>query len=160
MFRAVSPLVGLGLHEVCAACGREITGSGFVILDYEELGAFCDQDCGDKRFRSYLYEASEVGTFYRSQGDTSDDRIFKLQVVEKGREIESQCCNGEIFSAPELTLSVTSKIGVENVQPSSRNASTLRNQEAARLPKISADAVLKDHRTIEFGEPRFASRAT
>ena len=93
MFRAVSPLVGLGLHEVCAACGREITGSGFVILDYEELGAFCDQDCGDKRFRSYLYEASEVGTFYRSQGDTSDDRIFKLQVVEKGREIESQCCN-------------------------------------------------------------------
>lgn len=81
-------------------------------------------------------------------------------MVEKRREIESQCCNGEIFSAPELTLSVTSKIGVENVQRSSRNASTLRNQEAARLPKISADAVLKDHRTIEFGEPRFASRAT
>ena len=46
------------LREVCAACGREITGSGYVILDYEELGAFCDQDCGDERFRSYLYETS------------------------------------------------------------------------------------------------------
>ena len=81
-------------------------------------------------------------------------------MVEKRREIESQCCNGKVFGGPEFTLSVTSKIGVENVQRSSRNASTLRNQEAARLPKISADAVLKDHRTIEFGEPRFASRAT
>ena len=50
MFRAVSPLVGLGLHEVCAACGREITGSGFVILDYEELGAFCDQDSATNAF--------------------------------------------------------------------------------------------------------------
>jgi hypothetical protein len=28
------------LHEVCAACGREITGTGFVILDYEELARF------------------------------------------------------------------------------------------------------------------------
>jgi hypothetical protein len=50
------------LHEVCAACGRDISGTGFVILDYEELGAFCDQDCGDKRFRSYLYEAPEGAT--------------------------------------------------------------------------------------------------
>ncbi len=61
-FRAVSPLVAMSLREVCAACGREISGSGFVILDYEELGAFCDQDCGDKRFRSYLYEAPDEGT--------------------------------------------------------------------------------------------------
>jgi hypothetical protein len=53
------------LYEVCAACGREIKGSGFVILDYEELGAFCDQDCGDRRFRSYLYETPEDGTCLR-----------------------------------------------------------------------------------------------
>jgi hypothetical protein len=51
------------LREVCAACGREISGTGFVILDYEELGAFCNQDCTDKRFRCYLYEASDAGTF-------------------------------------------------------------------------------------------------
>ncbi len=59
----ITKLVNMLLHEVCAACGREIRGSGFVILDYEELGAFCDQDCADKRFRSYLYEAPEEGTF-------------------------------------------------------------------------------------------------
>jgi hypothetical protein len=59
MFRAVSPWAGMPLHEVCAACGREISGSGLVILDYEELGAFCDQDCGDKRFRWSLQEESE-----------------------------------------------------------------------------------------------------
>ena len=62
-FRAVSPLATMALHEVCAACSREISGSGFVILDYEELGAFCDQDCGDKRFRSYLREAPEERIF-------------------------------------------------------------------------------------------------
>ena len=56
------------LYEVCAACGREIKGSGFVILDYEELGAFCNQDCGDRRFRSYLYEIPEHGTFYLGFG--------------------------------------------------------------------------------------------
>jgi hypothetical protein len=61
MFRAVSPLANMPLHEVCAACGRDIRGSGFVILDYEELGAFCNQDCGDKSFRFYLYEAPEEG---------------------------------------------------------------------------------------------------
>ena len=61
-FRAVSPLAAdMSLHEVCAACGREISGNGFVTLDYEELGAFCDKDCGDKRFRSCLYEVSEEG---------------------------------------------------------------------------------------------------
>jgi hypothetical protein len=57
--RAISPWAGMPLHEVCAACGREISGSGFVILDYEELGAFCDQECGDRRFRSYLCDAPE-----------------------------------------------------------------------------------------------------
>ena len=82
----------------------------------------------------------------RSHGDTSDNRIFKFQVVEKGREIAFQRCNGEVFRAPELALSVTAKIGVENVQCSGRDAGTLRNQEATRLPEISADAVLKDHR--------------
>ncbi len=52
----------MSLHEFCPACGREISGSGFVILDYEELGAFCDQGCADKSFRSYLYEAPEEWT--------------------------------------------------------------------------------------------------
>ena len=64
-FRAVSPWASMPLHEVCAACGRQITGGGFVILDYEELGAFCDQECGDKRFRSYLCEAAEDGGVVR-----------------------------------------------------------------------------------------------
>jgi hypothetical protein len=50
------------LQEVCAACGREINGSGFVILDYEELSAFCNQDCGDGRFRSYVHEEAEKAT--------------------------------------------------------------------------------------------------
>jgi hypothetical protein len=53
VFRPVSPLASISLHDVCATCGREITGSVFVILDYEELGAFCNQDCADERFRSY-----------------------------------------------------------------------------------------------------------
>jgi hypothetical protein len=57
--RAVSPWASTPLHEVCTACGREITGSGFVILDYEELGAFCNQECGDTLFRSVLYEEPE-----------------------------------------------------------------------------------------------------
>jgi hypothetical protein len=35
VFRAVSPLAGMPLREVCAACGREISGRGFVIPDYE-----------------------------------------------------------------------------------------------------------------------------
>lgn len=62
VFKAVSPWATMPLGEVCAACGSEIKGSGFVILDYEELGAFCGQDCGDRRFRSYLYEVSETAT--------------------------------------------------------------------------------------------------
>ena len=58
VFRAVSPLAGMPLREVCATCGCEISGRGLVILDYEELGAFCNQDCADKRFRSYLHDTS------------------------------------------------------------------------------------------------------
>jgi hypothetical protein len=50
------------LHEVCAACGREITRTGFVILDYEGLGVFRDQDCGDRGFRSYLSGEAENAT--------------------------------------------------------------------------------------------------
>jgi hypothetical protein len=65
LFRSVSPWADLTLHEVCAACGREIEGLGFVILDYEELGASCDQDCRDKLFRSHLHE--EEGTLSASQ---------------------------------------------------------------------------------------------
>ena len=52
-------------HGPSLQCGREINGNGFVILDYEELGTFCDQDCGDRRFRSYLYEAIEEGAFLK-----------------------------------------------------------------------------------------------
>ena len=61
LVRAVSPWASMPLHEVCAACGRQITGTGFVLLDYEELRAFCDRDCGDKRFQSYLCDVSEGG---------------------------------------------------------------------------------------------------
>jgi hypothetical protein len=74
----MSPLLAKSLRKVCAARGREISGCGFVILDYEELGAFCDQDCGDKRFRSYLYDMPADGTFY---GDRSllDQRLADLK---------------------------------------------------------------------------------
>ncbi len=55
-FRAVSLLANTSLREVCASCRAEILGLGFVILDYEELGAFCNEQCADKRFRLYLYD--------------------------------------------------------------------------------------------------------
>jgi hypothetical protein len=57
-FRAVSPLANIALREACAYCRAEILGLGFVILDYEELGAFCDEECANKRFRLYLYDMS------------------------------------------------------------------------------------------------------
>lgn len=57
-FRAVSPLANMPLREVCASCRAEILGLGFVILDYEELGAFCNEECADKRFRAYLCDIS------------------------------------------------------------------------------------------------------
>ena len=54
-FHAVSPLSNL-LHEVCAHCGKEIQLPGFVIPDFEDLGAFCNEACGDRRFRLFLEE--------------------------------------------------------------------------------------------------------
>jgi hypothetical protein len=79
VFRAVSPWATLPLHEVCASCGREIRGSGFVILDYEELGAFCDRDCGNNGFRSYLYEAPEKAT---SWGELALAQTSNLSLVD------------------------------------------------------------------------------
>lgn len=52
--RAVSPLGRFCLREACGHCGREIGPSGCIIPDFEELGAFCSQDCADRRFRIYL----------------------------------------------------------------------------------------------------------
>ena len=61
-FRAVSPLSNMPLREVCASCHAEILERGFVILDYEELGAFCREECADEAFRSYLdNQADEQG---------------------------------------------------------------------------------------------------
>jgi len=54
----ISPLSNL-LHEVCAHCGKEIQLPGFVIPDFEDLGAFCNEGCGDRRFRLFLEEGSE-----------------------------------------------------------------------------------------------------
>jgi hypothetical protein len=51
---AVSPFAKFPLRETCAYCGREIGSSGCIIPDFEELGAFCSQDCADRRFRVYL----------------------------------------------------------------------------------------------------------
>jgi hypothetical protein len=56
---AFSPLANMGLTELCGFCGREVRPPGCVIPDYEELGAFCNQDCADRRFRTYLEETSE-----------------------------------------------------------------------------------------------------
>ncbi len=58
-FRAVSPLTNMPLHEVCGFCGAEVCAPGFVIADYEELGVFCKEECGAKRFRLCLYEADD-----------------------------------------------------------------------------------------------------
>ena len=58
-YRAVSPLSGAPLNEVCASCGNEVLPPGFVIPDFEELGAFCDEACGDQRFRRFLEETFE-----------------------------------------------------------------------------------------------------
>ena len=55
---AISPLSNL-LHEVCAHCGKEIQLPGFVIPDFEDLGAFCNEACGDRRFRLFLEEGPE-----------------------------------------------------------------------------------------------------
>lgn len=61
-YRVVSPLANMPLHEVCAFCGADVCAPGFVIPDYEELGAFCNEECGAKRFRLYLCEADDEGS--------------------------------------------------------------------------------------------------
>jgi hypothetical protein len=53
-FSALSPLSNMPLREVCAYCGKEIQLPGFVIPDFEDLGAFCNGACGDRRFRLFL----------------------------------------------------------------------------------------------------------
>jgi hypothetical protein len=50
----VAPLANLCLRETCAYCGREIGPAGCIIPEFEELGAFCSQECADRRFRIYL----------------------------------------------------------------------------------------------------------
>jgi len=57
-FHAVSPLSNV-LHEACAYCGKDIQLPGFVILDFEDLGAFCNEACGDGRFRLFLDEGPD-----------------------------------------------------------------------------------------------------
>jgi hypothetical protein len=52
--QAVSPLANLSFRQSCAYCGRETGASGCIIPDFEELGAFCGQECADRRFRLYL----------------------------------------------------------------------------------------------------------
>ncbi len=52
----------LSLRETLRSLWPPDQRGGFVILDYEELGAFCNQECGDRRFRSYLCEAPDDDT--------------------------------------------------------------------------------------------------
>jgi hypothetical protein len=67
--KAVSPFANLPLHEACAFCGTEVRPPGFVILDFEELGVFCNEECGDKRFRLYLNDRDEeIGAEYADRG--------------------------------------------------------------------------------------------
>jgi hypothetical protein len=58
-FSAVSPLSTMPLGEVCAFCGKEIQPPGFVIQDFDDLGAFCNEACGDRRFRLFLDETPD-----------------------------------------------------------------------------------------------------
>ena len=57
--RTGSPLANISLKETCGFCGSEVHPPGYVIPDYEELGAFCNQNCADRRFRMYLEEGPE-----------------------------------------------------------------------------------------------------
>jgi hypothetical protein len=66
-------------------------------------------------------------------------------VVEKFRQIASQGCNRQIVNWSEFTLSMASEIGMEDVQHSRLNTQAFRNQKAAGLSNVTADAVLKDH---------------
>ena len=56
---AVSPLASMPFGNACAFCGLDVRPPGFVILDYEELGAFCNQECADRKFRLYLDDGTE-----------------------------------------------------------------------------------------------------
>jgi len=56
---AVSPFANLPLHEACAFCGAEVRPPGFVILDFEDLGVFCNEGCADKGFSLYLNDAAD-----------------------------------------------------------------------------------------------------
>lgn len=58
-FSAVSPLSTMPLGEVCACCGKEIQPPGFVVRDFDDLGAFCNEACGDRRFRLFLDETPD-----------------------------------------------------------------------------------------------------
>jgi hypothetical protein len=57
-FHASPPPYNL-LHEVCAYCGKQIQPPGFVIPDFDDLGAFCDEWCADRRFRLFLEKGSD-----------------------------------------------------------------------------------------------------
>jgi len=58
-WRAVFPLASMTLGNVCGFCGLDVRPPGFVILDYEELGVFCNQECADRRFRLYLDDGTD-----------------------------------------------------------------------------------------------------
>jgi len=58
-FKAVSPFANLPLHDACAFCGVEVRAPGFVILDFEDLGVFCNEGCADKGFSLYLNDAAD-----------------------------------------------------------------------------------------------------
>ena len=57
--RAIALVANLFVPEYCAFCGNKIRQPGYVILDYDELGTFCSESCGDKGFREFLHEESE-----------------------------------------------------------------------------------------------------
>jgi hypothetical protein len=52
-------------------------------------------------------------------------------VVEKGREVAPQRCDRELLHGTELTLSVAAEVGMQNLQGSGRQTSTLRSEQAA-----------------------------
>lgn len=57
--RTVSPLAKMSLKATCGFCRREVHPPGYVIPDFEELGAFCNQDCAERRFQMNLGEGPE-----------------------------------------------------------------------------------------------------
>lgn len=57
--RTVFALANMSLKETCGFCGSEVHPPDYVLPDYEELRAFCNQDSADRRFRMYLEEGRE-----------------------------------------------------------------------------------------------------